>query len=139
MAEEMGRSGEEEERERVAGRGPSGRFEKGWAGGPGRTPAKPSNPAPELLRAMRRVMRQEEGKDRSQYERECREWLREDRKGFLSRLATLEGQDQGKRMKVKESAEDDSPVPPGTPDPKSDEGSARVEDLIERLLREASE
>ena len=56
-----------------------------------RKPREPgSQRVPRLLKAMRRIMRQPELKDRTQEDRVCRELLKADPKGFASKWADLE-------------------------------------------------
>src|SRR4051794_12189825 len=66
-------------------------FRKGQSGNPGGKPkAGREEGVPELLRAMRWVMKRKEAQDRTQLQKECRAWLKEDHKGFMSRWADLE-------------------------------------------------
>lgn len=126
------------------GRGFGKPFKGGCPPGPGRGNKKAGKPAPPLLRAMRRVLTQEHTRDRDSMERECREWLREDRKGFFAKMATLEGHESVKRAKREEKEEaailvHEPESASVAPPPEEDVGSERVEDLIERLLREAND
>lgn len=64
-------------------------FQKGQSGNPGGRP-KEGRSMPKLLAAMRHVVTKIEGRDKTQLHSECRAWLHEDRKGFLSKFADLE-------------------------------------------------
>jgi hypothetical protein len=111
-------------------RADAGRFQKGNPGyGLRRTAAKKdqANPVPALLRAMRAVTTRPASKDRTQLQRECREWLRSDRKGFLTKLADLEKAGLAGRARAIAA--------PRIPEPEAvDEGHARCEALIEQVL-----
>jgi hypothetical protein len=77
-------------------------FKKGQSGNPGGQPKGGREEGDlDLLRAMRHVAKRKESRDRTQLQKECRAWLKEDRKGFLSRWADLEkarlAQKEGKR------------------------------------------
>jgi hypothetical protein len=117
-------------------RADAGRFQKGNPGyGLRRTAAKKDQASlvPALLRAMRTVTTRPESKDRSQLEKECREWLRSDRKGFLTKLADLEKAALAARSKT-------APEPqPLKKEVMLDKGGQRVEELIMRLLEQAGE
>jgi hypothetical protein len=66
-------------------------FRKGQSGNPGGKPKAGRDEAvPELLRAMRWVTKRKEAQDRTPLQKECRAWLKEDHKGFMSRWADLE-------------------------------------------------
>jgi len=118
-----------------AQRRPRGRpFQKGKSGNPGGQ-AREADAAgvPALLRAMRFVMTYGEGKDRTQYQRECREWLKSDRKGFLTKLADLEKAilvGQGKASGSQAVPEPEKPVAVVP-----DESEERLIELYESLRR----
>lgn len=64
-------------------------YRKGQSGNPGGKPRE-GHSAPQLLRVMRHVTSKEEVRDRTKLQRECRAWLQEDRKSFLTKYADLE-------------------------------------------------
>jgi hypothetical protein len=87
----------EENAAHAAPHGSGGRFQKGNPGYGLRRAAREREEAeergeggPPVLKAMRWVTTQPPEKDRTQLQKECREWLRSDRKGFLTKLADLE-------------------------------------------------
>jgi hypothetical protein len=85
-----------------------------------------------LYETMRHVFNKPKEADRTQPQRECRAWLKDDRKGFLSKMADLEkaalarAEPQGKSF-------------PGNDLPAEDPGTDRALELIERLLNEANQ
>lgn len=113
-----------------------------------------------LLRDMRRVYGNAPEKDRTEGERNCREWLKTDRKGFMAKLADLEKADASAKAAAKgaqaqpPAGETDTTVPAAEPAPPAliecpacgleidpseeplppDPGSERALGLIERLL-----
>jgi hypothetical protein len=105
------------------------RFKKGNPGRPGRghrkggSDEKPS----QLLRDMRFVYGHDEGADRTAGHRHCREWLRSDKKGFLSKLADLEKAAGG-------SAKAGRPDAPAAP-AEEDIGTEKCVQLCEELLK----
>jgi hypothetical protein len=86
-----------------------------------------------LYETMRHVFSQPKEADRTQPQRECRAWLKDDRKGFMAKLADLEKAALAGREKPPEG--DGS----GPENSGPDEGSARVEELIQRLLDQANQ
>jgi len=94
--------------------------------GEGRGRRKPSR----LLADMRRVYAQPESKDRTPGERQCRAWLREDCKGFMSRLADLEKAHAAVAPKEGKPAAKEKPPA----EPEVDEGEERALELIDKLL-----
>lgn len=98
----------------------------------GRTWKKPSG----LLRDMRFVYGASEPieGDSTQGRRECRAWLKDDRKGFLGKMSDLERALQASGDRSKAAA-----VAAGLgvkPAAEMDEGTERVMELIQRLLGE---
>jgi hypothetical protein len=66
-------------------------FKKGQSGNPGGQPKGGREEGDlDLLRAMRHVAKRRESRDRTPLQKECRAWLKEDRKGFMMRWADLE-------------------------------------------------
>lgn len=105
-------------------------FAKGQSGNPGGKNRKGGQKPSGLLRDMRFVYGTAETQagDKTQGRRECRAWLKEDRKGFLSKMADLEKAAAGGRGAAKEAGEKTANAP--------DEGTERVMELIDRLLAE---
>ena len=65
------------------------RWQKGQSGNPaGKRVGAPK--APGMLKAMRWVVTHAETSDKNQLQRECRAWLKENRQGFMTKLADLE-------------------------------------------------
>jgi hypothetical protein len=94
--------------------------------GQGRGRRKP----PRLLADMRRVYAQDESKDRTPGERRCRAWLKEDCKGFMSRLADLVKAHAAAAPKEgKPAAKEKSPA-----EAEGDEGEEQLSGLIHKLL-----
>jgi hypothetical protein len=84
-----------------------------------------------LYEATKHVFSRPKEADRTQPQRECRAWLKDDRKGFLSRLAELE-----KAALAKPGKEGDERGPDGLlPDRATEEV---INPLIDSLLGEAS-
>jgi hypothetical protein len=92
---------------------------------------------PRLLRDMRWVSNHPEEEDKTQGHRICRAWLQENRKGFMAKMCYLEQAYLAQGPKG--SAEKGETVLRSPEDGPKDEGTERVEELIERLLREAGE
>jgi hypothetical protein len=97
-----------------------------------------------LLNDLRHVSTRAESADRTQGQKECREWLKEDRKGFLSKLADFEGRAATERIKELEAkvkqleaklAAGGTDIPSG----EIDEGTARVLHLTDRLRAQYAE
>lgn len=89
----------------------------------------------DLLSSMRHVFRRPASQDKSQEQRECRKWLRSDRKGFMTKLADLSKGDAGAGLVT-----GTLPKPThGQPcpvcscvyyDPSKDEGSKRAKEAL---------
>lgn len=107
------------------------RFQKGNPGFGLRKGAavRDSVKVPSLLKAMREVMLRSESKDRTQLQKECRLWLKENRTQFLGKLADMERAHLMALAKGKPAEKADD-----QPRPERDEASERVEDLIDSLL-----
>src|SRR5262249_25252564 len=106
-------------------------FPKGVSGNPGgvpKDPEKAEGKVPELLRDMRTVRRQDESKDRTPGQRECRAWLKEDRKGFLGHLSKLEVAYAESRGAEGAGARPEPPAP--------DKGLDLAVDVLEKALAE---
>lgn len=89
---------------------------------------------PALLKAMREVMARPESKDRTQLQRECRSWLKENRSQFMAKMADLERAHLMALAKEKPADPGDSPTAANR-----DEGSERIEEQIENLLAKLKE
>lgn len=83
-----------------------------------------------LYEDMQHVRRKKAIHDKTQGQRDCRAWKAKDIRGFMMKFADLE------KAAEEQKAPEPSVVPTGVPE-KKDEGSERVEELIERLLKEA--
>lgn len=112
----------------------AGRFQKGNPGYGLRKAAgaREGPKVPSLLKAMREVALRSESKDRTQLQKECRQWLKESRSQFMAKMADMERAHLmalAKEAKEKPAAGGDEPPPPDR-----DVASERVEDLIDKLL-----
>lgn len=105
-------------------------FRPGQSGNPGGKPKEDRDHVPDLLKAMRWVTTRPESKDRTQLQKECRAWLKEDRSRFLSRMADLEKAFASDATKERKGA---VPAAPETPEVKSQE---RIRELITEWLKE---
>jgi hypothetical protein len=86
-----------------------------------------------MLPAMRHVVTTPASADRTYEQREYRKWLKQDRKGFMTKKADLE-----KAALAAQADKGRSPQPqPTAVAEEPDEGSERVEALINRILDEA--
>jgi hypothetical protein len=84
-----------------------------------------------LYEAMRHVFSQPKEADRTQPQRECRAWLKDDRKGFLSKMADLE-----KAALARPPSRKDEPGGEESP-PAEDAGTARALALCDQQLAQA--
>jgi hypothetical protein len=115
-----------------------GQFQKGQRANPtGRNqytaekePGEPSAKSSKLVRAMRWVAEHEEGSERNPLEKHQREWLKEDRKSFFTKLADLE-----KALSLRSRAVEGVTTPR---EEEFDEGSERCLVLLEEFLGQTS-
>jgi hypothetical protein len=91
----------------------------------------------EMLKAMRWVAMtvEPEGHDREPLQRKCRQWMIDDFKGFMSKLADLEKANEAAEVKREErrAARQEKKSKEGLSVEK-DEGTVRVEEMLERWL-----
>lgn len=92
--------------------------------------------AARFLRDMRHVYSRPESADRTEGQRNCRQWLKDDRKAFMAKLADLEKAQAAMRAKGGTDGTRGTDARPGVEAPIADAGTERAIDLCERLLKE---